>query len=715
MNSLFSEERETNTGLLCLMIIAHFHGKPVNEENLKKQFDTGGAPWETKQIILAAKSLGLNAKKIETKIDRIKYLPLPAVGIDNENKFFLILKHEKLNYQEEQVLIHDLLTQNPYFISVKELNSKWNSNVLLFNSQHKVRDVIAKFDVTWFIPYLIKYRKIFTEVFIVSLIIQLFGLVSPLFFQVIMDKVLVQQNMKTLNVISIGLAIVYLFEVLMTGLRSYVFAHTSSRIDVELGGQLFSHLLKLPLNYFEARRSGDSVARIHELENIRNFLTSNTIILVLDILFSIIFISIMLYYSVKLTMVVLATLPLYFLVGILFTEPLRNKLDDKFKISSQNQSFLIESVTGIALIKSSATEVQIKKKWEEYLASYVLAGLRVIYLSIWSNSSVQLISKISMVIIMWVGTSSVIDAEITLGQLIAFNMLSNNVSGPILRLAQLWSDFQQVSISVERLGDILNTHPESELSSGIAPKFTGRIDIENVYFKYSNNNKDILKNINMTIDKGEIIGFVGQSGSGKSSLIKLLLKLYPVTQGRIKFDGLDISHVESTSLRSQIGIVMQEPILFSRSIRENISINDTSASLERIIEVSQLAGCHEFVSELPNGYDTMLGEHGLGLSGGQKQRIAIARALFSNPQILIFDEATSALDYESEKIVQDNMKRICIGRTVIIIAHRLSAVKHANHIYVFQHGEIIEHGNPSELLKNPIGAFRGLVNIQHGM
>lgn len=704
----------TNTGLLCLMIIAHFHGKPVNEDHLRKRFGTGDSNWTEDQIILAANEIGMKAKCINTKINRIDFLPLPLIAYDRNNNYFLILKKESSSINPK-LLIHDFIESNPYLISLNELEKKWNSKVLLLNSKQNMRDSLSKFDITWFIPLVIKYRKVLSEVFFVSLIIQLFALISPLFFQVIMDKVLVQQNLKTLNIISLGLAIVYIFEAILTALRSYIFAHTSSRIDVELGGQLFTHLLKLPLNYFESRKSGDSVARIHELENIRNFLTSNTIILILDILFSIIFILIMFSYSVKLTMIVIATLPLYFFISLLTTGPLRRRLDEKFKVSSDNQSFLIESITGISMIKSSATENQIKKKWEQHLASYVTAGLRVVYISIFSNSSVQLVSKLSTVSIMWYGTSSVLNSEITLGQLIAFNMLANNVSAPIVRLAQLWSEFQQVSISVERLGDILNTHPESDISSGIAPKFTGKIDIENVYFKYQPNSKEILKNINISINKGEVVGFVGQSGSGKSTLIKLLLKLYPVSEGRIKFDGLDVSHLESTSIRSQIGIVMQEPILFSRTIRDNIAIYDTSAPLERIIEVSILAGCHDFISELSQGYDSLLGEHGLGLSGGQKQRIAIARALFLNPQILIFDEATSALDYESERIVQNNMKLISKGRTVIIVAHRLTAIKNANKVYVFKDGNIIEEGSPHELAQNPIGAFRALLNIQQSI
>jgi subfamily B ATP-binding cassette protein HlyB/CyaB len=427
-------------------------------------------------------------------------------------------------------------------------------------------------------------------------------------------------------------------------------------------------LLALPLAYFEARRVGDSVAKIRELENIRSFLTSNAMTVVLDLVFSVVFIAVMFYYSVTLTMVVIASIPVYFILSLIFTPILRKKLDEKFNRGADNQSFLVESISGVGTIKSMAVEPRWIQKWEKQLASYVSAGLSANNVSMVAGGGVHLTSKLVTAGLMWLGATLVVKGELTVGQLIAFNMLSGQVATPILRMAQLWSDFQQVGISMARLGDILNAKSEIQGQKTKIPRLNGSIEF----------------------DQGSYV---------------------PAT-GRVLIDGQDIAIVDTTSLRHQIGVVLQENVLFNRSVRDNIALSNPILPIEAIIEVAKLAGAHDFICELPEGYDTMVGEHGTGLSGGQRQRIAIARALLTNPRILIFDEATSALDYESEKIIQDNMVSICQGRTVLIIAHRLSAVRNADRILVMERGQIVEQGKHEELLQIPNGIYAHLNHLQ---
>ena len=545
--------------------------------------------------------------------------------------------------------------------------------------------------------------------------LQIIGLVTPLFFQVVMDKVLTNHAMKTLNVIAIGLICAILFEAVLTGIRTYVFANTSSKIDVELGAKLFRHLLGLPTAYFQARRVGDSVARIRELENIRSFLTGNGITVVLDLLFSVVFFAVMYWYSPLLTAVVLGSIPLYVAISMVFTPILRKRLDDKFNRGAENQSFLVETITGVDTVKAMAVEPRWVRKWEQQLASYVAAGLSVNNIGVLAGGAVNLVSKLVSAAIMWIGATLVIDGKLTVGQLIAFNMFAGQVSSPILRLAQLWNDFQQVGISMSRLGDILNAKGEVEGEKTRIPRLAGSIEFDQVSFRYRPDAPDVIRAVSIVIGAGEVVGIVGRSGSGKSTLTKLVQRMYVPDRGRVLVDGQDIAIIDTSSFRHQIGVVLQENMLFNRTIRENIALTNPVLPIEAVIAAAKLAGAHEFICELPDGYDTMVGEHGTGLSGGQRQRVAIARALISNPRILIFDEATSALDYESEKIIQDNMREICKGRTVIIIAHRLSAVRDADRIVVVERGQIAEQGSHEELLRQPNGIYTHLYRLQMGV
>jgi subfamily B ATP-binding cassette protein HlyB/CyaB len=691
-------------------MLARFHNVAVSAEQLSHEYVFQGQPFGKAEILLASRKLALKTKAIKTTIERLVQTPLPAIACATDGRFFIIARLD-----QDKILIHNPESLRPEVLSADQLLGMWQGELILLSSQASQAAELAKFDFTWFIPSIVKYRKLLGEVLLVSFVLQIFSLLTPLFFQVVMDKVLVHHGLTTLDVIAVGLLGIMLFETALSGLRTYVFAHTASRIDVELGSRLFRHLVTLPLAYFQARRVGDSVARVRELEHIRSFLTGNAITLVLDILFSVVFIAVMFLYSGWLTLVVVVSLPLYVLVSVLITPLLRSRLNESFARGAENQAFLVETINGIDTLKSMSVEPQITRKWDNQLAAYVSAGFKTQTLSNIANESVSLIGKLVTVATLWLGARLVIDGQLSVGQLIAFNMLAGRVSQPIIRLAQLWTNFQQTGVSVQRLGDILNSRTElSQATRSALPALKGHVEFDQVQFRYRPEGSEVLRGVSLIIQAGEVLGVVGRSGSGKSTLTRLLQRLYVPERGRVLVDGMDLALADVSSLRRQIGVVLQDNMLFNRSIRENIALTDPGAPLESVIHAAKMAGAHDFILELPEGYDTVVGEHGASLSGGQRQRVAIARALIGNPRILIFDEATSALDYESERIIQQNMKDICKGRTVIIIAHRLSAVRDANRIAVMDRGQIVEQGTHSELLALQAGHYSRLHRLQQG-
>lgn len=719
--------------LLALCAMARLHQVAADPAALAHQMGlTSSDPVDVSLILRAAKLLGLKAKHVRTNLQRLSLTPLPALAVlrDEGEQCSRVVILAQCDGQ--RVLIQSFepgqdgknaKPGRPVIEPLDAFAAQWarqsNSSgesvgeLILITSRASLAGELAKFDFSWFIPSLVKYRRLLGEVLLISLVLQLFALISPLFFQVVMDKVLVHRGLSTLDVLVIGLVVVVVFESLLTGLRSYVFSHTTSRIDVELGSRLFHHLVQLPLAYFQARRVGDSVARVRELENIRSFLTGNALTVVLDVVFSIVFIAVMLLYSVPLTLIVLVSLPLYFGLSLAVVPILRRRLDVKFARGAENQAMLVESITGIQTVKASALEPSFGRRWDNQLAAYVSASFKTQNLASWAHEGVNLIGKLVNAATLWYGAHLVMDNQLTVGQFVAFNMFAQRVSQPIMRMAQLWTDFQQTGISMARLGDILNTRTEVLPSTAAQlPALKGRVQLENVTFRYRPEAAPVLHGVNLQVRPGEVVGIVGRSGSGKSTLTKLIQRLYIPEQGRLLVDGMDISLIDAAQLRRQVGVVLQENLLFNRSVRENIAIADPAAPLSLVMRAAQLAGAHDFISELPEGYDTVVGEQGASLSGGQRQRIAIARALFTQPRILIFDEATSALDYESEAIIQRNMAAISKGRTVFIIAHRLSAVRHADRIVVMDKGRIVEMGNHDGLLAQPKSIYARLWAMQ---
>lgn len=726
----YRSEQSERQPLLLLCLIARLHRLAADPETLAHQLALSTTTViDADLILLAAHKIGLKAAISKVRLSRLHVTPLPAMVHLADGSWVIVCACD-----EDQVLVQygddeeSATTQNlsqPQRIPLADFALAWlgesrqesqheAGEMLLFTSRAAIAGEWARFDISWFIPSLIRYRKLLGEVLLVSCFLQLFALVTPLFFQVVMDKVLVHNGVLTLNVLVGGLVATFLFDSLLSFLRTYVFSHTTSRIDVELGTRLFRHLLNLPLSYFQSRRVGDSVARVRELENIRSFLTGQALTVVLDVIFSLIFIAVMFWYSVALTVIVLLSVPCYVVLSLLVIPVLRTRLQEKFARGAENQSLLVETITGIQTVKAGALEPVIARRWDEQLAAYVSASFKTQIVAASAHEGVNLIGKLVNAATLWFGAHLVMEGQLTLGMFIAFNMFAARVAQPIMRIAQMWSDFQQAGISIARLGDILNTRTEVlPVSAAQLPQLQGRVTFDRVSFRYHADAQPVLTEIRLDVNPGQIIGLVGRSGSGKSTLTKLIQRLYVPDHGRILIDGVDIAHVDAAQIRRQIGVVLQDNWLFNLSVRDNIAIADPAAPIDKIVRVARLVGAHDFISELPQGYDTLVGEQGSSLSGGQRQRLAIARALFTDPRILIFDEATSALDYESEMILQRNMAAICKGRTVFIIAHRLSSVRQATGIVVLDRGRIVEGGTHLELLRKS-GLYARLWNMQSG-
>ena len=708
MSTATNSAKPADPGLDALVMLLHFQGVAASRSQISHRLGTStiGAP----EMLRCAKDLGLKARVYRTDWARLAKTPLPAIATLRDGGFMLIAR-----VTEDKVLVHSPLGR-PAFMSRAELMELWDGGLILMTRRAGLSDVTRRFDITWFLGAIHKYRHLLSEVLLASFFLQLFALVSPLFFQVVIDKVLVHRAVSTLDVLVVGLLAISTFETVLGILRTYLFAHTTNRIDVELGARLFHHLLALPMAYFQARRVGDSVARVRELESIRNFLTSSALTLIIDLFFAFVFVAVMFFYSPLLTSIVLGSFPLYIAISAGATPLFRRRLDEKFRRGAENQAFLVESVTGIETLKAMAVEPQMQRRWEEQLAGYVTASFSVLSLGNTASQAVQYVSKIVTAGLLYFGAKLVIDGSLSVGELVAFNILAGRVSSPVLRLAQIWQDFHQARLSVLRLGDILNTRAEPTYTTAHTrlPAIRGDVRFEHVAFRYRIDGPEVLHEVSFDVPAGQMVGIVGPSGSGKSTFAKLVQRLYVPESGRVLIDGMDLAMADPAWLRRQIGVVLQENVLFNRTVRENIALANPAIPIERVIAAARLAGAHDFILELSEGYDTIVGERGSTLSGGQRQRIAIARALITDPRILIFDEATSALDYESERIIQHNMKEIAKGRTVLIIAHRLSTVRAADRIVTIERGRLVEDGTHDALMKTG-GRYASLHRLQAGI
>lgn len=700
---------QTESALLALVILLRCHGVGAEPEQIRHRI--GSPRIGVAEMLRCAKEMDLKARALSTRWERLATTPLPGIAVLRDGSFLILGRAAA-----DKVLVQRPMEPRPETMTREEFEAIWSGGLILMARRAGLTDLARRFDISWFMGAIGKYRRMLTEVLTGSLFLQLFALISPLFFQVIIDKVLVHRSLTTLDVLIFGIVAIGIFEAILGALRTYLFAHTTNRIDVELGARLFRHLISLPIAYFQARRVGDSVARVRELENIRQFITGSALTLVLDLLFTFVFLAVMMYYSPLLTLVAVAAFPLYIGISAGLTPLFRRRLDEKFRRGAENQAFLVESVTGIETLKAMAVEPQMQRRWEEQLAGYVASSFRVVSLNNVASEVVQLINKLVAAATLYLGAKLVIGGSLSVGELVAFNMLSARVSTPVLRLAQIWQDFHQARLSVERLGDILNTMPEPAQSPGRAalPPIRGRVTFDHVTFRYRADGPETLSDLSFDVEPGQVVGIVGSSGSGKSTLTKLVQRLYVPERGRVLIDGIDLTMVDTAWLRRQIGVVLQENVLFNTTIRENIALADPMMPMERVFNAAMLAGAHDFILALPEGYDTVVGERGSSLSGGQRQRIAVARALVADPRILIFDEATSALDYESERAIQQNMKQIAADRTVFVIAHRLSTVRTADRIITLEAGRVVEDGNHDDLLHSN-GRYAKLHLLQAGI
>ncbi|TDB59778.1 peptidase domain-containing ABC transporter [Photorhabdus khanii] len=621
---------------------------------------------------------------------RKKYhdISLPAILFDNNGLPFILAKSNKDNS-----LIQKVNKETPEVWSAEKLMAEWSGKWI------KVKQKQTKFDISWFIPEFLAQKKNLGEVLLFSFVLQILALISPLVIQVVMDKVLIHQALSTLDVLVFGLIIAGIIEVVLRGLREYQYAHTANRIDIKLGLKLVRHLFGLPLLFFKSRQVGAIVTRVRELDTVREFLTGSMFTLSIDVLFMFVFIYVMSLLSSTLTWVFIATIPFYAILAWWLTPRMEKAVEEQFTHAAINTSFLTETVSGSETLKSLAVEPRFIRRWDSQTEKMVNTSYAVQQLSNRSNHIVMLLQKVTNAAILWLGASEVLSLQMTIGQLIAFNMMVNHTSQPLARLVELWGQFIRTRVAVDKLGDMLNL-PTEQQSGQQQVTLHGSVSFNNIVFRYQPDIPPTIKGLTLDISAGETIGIVGTSGSGKSTLARLLLRLYTPETGAITLDGIPLQNIGIETLRQQVGVVLQENFLFNKTVYENIAQSKPDAGLESVIKVAKLAGAHEFILRLPMGYDTTIAEGGQSLSGGQRQRLAIARTLLADPKILILDEATSALDDESQSLIQSNMAEIAQSRTVITIAHRLSTVRHCDRIIVLNQGEIIEQGSHDQLLNH---------------
>lgn len=698
------EEAAGHATFDLLRVYLHLHGMVVEPAQLAHQFGGEDIMPGPAQAVRALQALGFEAELKTDTLQGLARQALPALGFGREGQWMLLGQ-----IKEGMATVQLAGETAPRSMPLPELEGLWSGHWVAARQAAPAGVASAggssggtRFGLGWFWQALRKYKVLMGEVLLASFFVQVFALATPLVFQVVIDKVLTHRTLGTLDVLVIALVGVAVFEVVLGAMRHYLFSHTTNRVDVELGARLFRHLLHLPLSYFESRRSGDTVARVRELENARNFLTGPALTGWLDLLFAVVFLAVMFYYSPTLTLIVLASLPLFFAASWIVTPLLRRKLEDKFALGAENQAFLVETVTAMETIKGQAVEPRWQREWERRLADYVQSAFHSSHLAQASNQFISLTSKLLTAVLLWFGARLVIEGELTVGGLIAFNMLSGRVNAPIMKLASLWQEFTQMKVSTQRLGDILDAPAEAAFTPGRAtpPALQGQVTLERVVFRYGPQAPEVLSELTLNVAPGEIIGVVGISGAGKTTLMRLLQRLYVPERGRVLLDGMDLNLTDTSWLRRQIGVVGQDTVLFNRSVRENIALGAPTLEMDAVMHSARLAGAHDFIMQLPQGYDTVIGERGSRLSGGQRARIAIARALAVNPRLLLLDEATAALDYESERVIHDHMAQICQGRTVFIVAHRLPTLRLADRILVLDEGRLVESGSHAELIDN---------------
>jgi len=688
--------RET---LACFQMVSRILKIPIRKDSIEKilrDYENRNAAIDLTLVGELLSNLGLQVTSGSIPSKMASRLQTPCV-IKWNDSFALIVKSS-----QEGILI---ASPNEGMINIlsEDLSSKFENdiNILLLDKTKETPQKI--FNLNWFWPAIQKYKVVLIQVLIASFVVQLFTLGNPLLIQVIIDKVISQRSLDTLQVLGVALLFVTLLEGILGSLKTFLFAETTNRIDQKLGSEVIDHLLRLPLNYFDKRPVGELGSRVDELAKIREFLTGQALSTILDAIFSVIYILVMFIYSALLTLIALIVVPIQIAITLLGAPLFRRQFRQSAEENSRTKSHLVEVITSIQTVKSQNIETISRWKWQKLYSKYITRTFERTISGTTIGQISQVLQKISQLLVLWVGATLVLKGQLTLGQLIAFRIISSYVTQPLLRLSTIWQNIQELRVSFERLGDVIDTPQESDdldKQKIPMPPVNGKVRFEDVTFSFDQNNSNVLNNVSFEIDKGQFVGIVGESGSGKSTLMKLLSRLYSPNLGKVKIDDYDINKVELYSLRRQIGIVPQEPILFSGTVMENIALSQSEASNDEIIKAAKLAEAHDFIMNLPFGYSTEVGERGSSLSGGQRQRIAIARTLLNKPNILILDEATSALDYNTEKKLCDNLINNLKNNTVFFITHRLATIKNSDLIIVMHDGKLDEMGSYKQLMSN---------------
>ncbi|MDD5168553.1 MAG: type I secretion system permease/ATPase [Syntrophales bacterium] len=681
------------TGLVSIEVVSKIHGIDIDVQAARRRYFVE-EELRPEEVLRILKDHGMRSRRKALKSpDELFRYPTPSIIMNKEGGY-----HVLVGRKEEKIFIFDCREKKMSEMTAEGFRDFWSGQAIVVYPRFTKTEFYL--NIRWLFKEFFKHRPVFSAVILSSFFIQLFGLVTPLFIQVIIDKVLAHHALTTLEVVAGAFMVVLLFDTILNLMRNYLLYHTANKIDASLGAKVYRHLLSLPFRYFETRKVGNIIARVRELENLRQFMTNISLTVLLDTIFSMLFVVIMAVYSGYLTLIVLGFVLAIALISFVATPMIKVRLDEKFQKGAASQSFLVESITGVQTVKSLAIEGKMIKKWENTLGDYILSAFKLSNVGNVAYSTSQMLQKMMTLAVIYFGVSLVFDGRMSVGQLIAFQMFASQLSGPILRLVHMWQDFQQAKLSLDRIGDIINTPPEVVGGAITVDQLKGEIVAKDLSFRHAPDAPLVLNQVNFSIRPGMMVGIVGRSGSGKSTVAKLIQRLYLPVEGSILIDGVDIRHLDPLFLRYRTGIVLQECFLFSGTIRENIAMAAPEANMERIINVARVAGAHDFISEMPMGYDTYVEERGSSLSGGQKQRISIARALITNPNILIFDEATSALDYESERVIQQNLNLIRANRTVIFIAHRLSVMRDCDLVIVLDKGQVVESGTHESLMRD---------------
>ena len=691
-----------HTSLHCLCLAGRHHGVDLSPERLQHDYDVGDTQVSTRQLLLMAKEAGLRARSLDlTWQSLFKLGEAYPVLAELENGNWIVITGASAVSGTETICVLDPLSRRPESIILTEeqFSKSWRGSIVLIKRGYRIMDDDQPFGLRWFLPDIIRQRRLFRDVGLAAIILYGLGLAAPLFFQLVIDKVLVHQSYATLAVLTAGIAIALLFDAIFTFLRRYILLYATNKIDIRVATKTFGHLLFLPIALFEQASAGVLVKHMQQTGRIREFLTGRLFLTLLDGLSLLVFVPVLFLYSVKLTLVVLGFTALVGLVVAVLVGPFQRRLQALYQAEGERQALLVETVHGMRTVKSLALEPRQRKVWDDQSARSISVRFHVDKISTVAQAVTGLLEKLMSVAIIGLGALAVFDSMMTIGALVAFNMLAGRVSAPLLQIVTMVHEYQEVALSVRMLGEIMNRRPEQfDRGRGISPALTGRIEFDKVSFLYGPEGAPALDDVSFIIPAGSLFGIVGKSGSGKTTVTRLIQGLYENQQGIIRLDGYDSREIDLVHLRTSIGVVLQDNFLFRGSVRDNIAATKPGATIEEIVAAAQLAGAEEFIERLPRGFDTLLEENACNLSGGQRQRLAIARALITDPKLLILDEATSALDPDSEAILRRNLSRIAAGRTVIIVSHRLSSLVDADAILVMERGKIADIGPHDQLV-----------------